>query len=194
MKTPIHSICLGLLFYGLILPVAEAHTFGAHGSGLAEGFVHPFVGLDHLLAMIAVGLWAAQLGGRAIWLAPVAFVAVMAGAALLGSVGTELPMLEPAIASSVLVLGLFVALAVRLSVSVSVSLVGLFALFHGYAHGLELPQTDSPALYGAGFMLATASLHGVGLALALSTRRYALVSRIGGSLIAMTGLLLLTSA
>jgi urease accessory protein len=192
MKTPIRSIFPGILLGALVLPMAEAHTFGAQGSGLAEGFVHPFMGLDHLLAMIAVGLWAAQLGGRATWLTPAAFVAVMAGAALLGSLGMEWPVLEPAVASSVLVLGLLVACAARPSTAVSALLVALFALFHGYAHGLELPEADSAALYGAGFILATACLHGIGVALGFLTGRYA--SRIGGAAIAVMGLFLLASA
>lgn len=192
MKTAIHSIFLGILMGAALLPVVQAHTLGASGSGLAEGFIHPFLGLDHLLAMIAVGLWAAQLGGRATWLTPAAFVMVMAGAALLGSLGMELPMLEPAVASSVLVSGLLVACAVRLPPAASVCLVALFALFHGYAHGLESPQTASPALYGAGFILATASLHGIGLGLGFLIGRYG--SRVGGATIALTGLFLLTAA
>lgn len=192
MKTAIHSIFLGILMGAALLPAAQVHTLGASGSGLAEGIIHPFLGLDHLLAMIAVGLWAAQLGGRATWLTPAAFAMVMAGAALLGSLGMELPMLEPAVASSVLVSGLLVACAVRLPPAASVCLVGLFALFHGYAHGLELPQAASPALYGAGFILATASVHGIGLGLGILTGRYG--SRVGGALIALTGLFLLTAA
>lgn len=194
MKSSFSRVLWGLFFSGLLLPVADAHTFGAEGAGLAEGFAHPFIGLDHLLAMIAVGMWAAQLGGAATWRTPVTFVAAMAGAALLGSQGHELPMLEPAIASSVLALGLLVAFAVRLSTVVGLGLVGLFAIFHGYAHGQELPQTASATLYGAGFLLATGLLHGVGIGVAMLTRQSALVPRLSGSLIAATGLLLLASA
>jgi len=193
MKPRYSSALLGLSAYLAAMPMAEAHTFGAHGAGLAEGFAHPFLGLDHLLAMLAVGLWAAQLGGRAKWLAPLAFVAVMAAAAGLAVAGVALPLLEPAIASSVLVLGLLVAFAVRLPTSASVGLVGSLAVFHGFAHGLELPGAASPALYALGFAAATAMLHGIGLGLGLSMRGLALL-RLGGSVIALTGLYLLASA
>ena len=194
MKSPLSSVLFGLCFFGALLSGAEAHTFGAHGTGFAEGFTHPFYGLDHLFAMIAVGIWAAQLGGLATWLAPLTFVAVMAGSALLALHGFELPMLEPAIASSVLVLGLLVAFAVRLPVGVSLGLVGLFALFHGYAHGQELPHAASAMLYGVGFLLATGLLHGLGLGFGCMTCRVALVSRLGGSVIATAGLFLLVTA
>jgi urease accessory protein len=182
------------LIYATGLPLAEAHTFGAHGAGFAEGWLHPFFGLDHLLAMIAVGLWASQLGGKAQWLAPVAFVSVMGFAAVLGALGFEMPMLEPAIASSVLILGLLVTFSVRLSWVSSVSLIGLFAFFHGLAHGQEIPQTATPLFYALGFVAATASLHGLGLGAGLATRRIAPVLRLGGSVIALTGLYLLVTA
>jgi urease accessory protein len=159
MKSPYSSVLFGLCAYAASIQMAEAHTFGSHGAGLAEGLAHPFLGLDHLLAMLAVGLWAAQLGGRAMWLAPAAFVVVMGASAALSSSGAELPMLEPAIASTVLVLGLLVAFAVRLETPVSVGLLGLLAFFHGYAHGLELPETAAPALYALGFITSTAMLH-----------------------------------
>ncbi len=181
--------CAGLLF----TPAVLAHTFGAHGAGFAEGFAHPFMGLDHLLAMVAVGLWASQLGGRSAWLVPVAFIAVMAGAAWLGSALQEWPLLEPAIAASVLLLGLLVAFAVRVNTFLSMILAGLFACFHGLAHGLELPQTASPVLYFAGFLAATAMLQGFGLGLGASLRQASSVARMGGTLIALTGLYLLAS-
>ena len=152
------------------------------------------MGLDHLLAMIAVGMWAAQLGGRATWLVPMGFVSLMATSAWLASFSAGLPLLELGIASSVLLLGLLVAFAARLSVSVSVSLVGLFAFFHGFAHGLEFPETASPMLYGIGFMMATAMLHGIGMGLGISTRRIHLLSRLAGSMIALTGVYLLANA
>jgi urease accessory protein len=194
MKLTFSSVLFGLLIYVALLPVADAHTFGAHGAGFAAGLAHPFLGLDHLLAMVAVGIWASQLGGKATWLAPVAFVGVMASSAFLGSLGVELPMLEPAIASSVLILGLLVAFAVRLSMASSLCIVGLFAFFHGLAHGLELPQAASPVLYALGFVSATALLHGIGIGMGLTGRRNALVLRLGGSVIALTGLCLLATA
>ena len=191
MKTKYSLALFGLLAYVLILPVAEAHTFGSQGAGLITGLTHPFVGLDHLLVMIAVGIWAGQLGGRAVWLIPLTFVSVMAAAATLASFGLLLPLMEPAIACSVLVLGLLIAGSVRLPISVGALLVSLFAVFHGYAHGLELPQAGSPILYGAGFVLATALLHGLGIGFARNSRQHKMLQRIAGySLIAASGLLL----
>lgn len=191
MKAKYSLALFGLLAYVTILPVAEAHTFGSQGAGLMAGLTHPFVGLDHLLAMIAVGIWAGQLGGRAVWLIPLTFVSVMAAAATLASFGLLLPLVEPAITCSVLVLGLLIAGSVCLPTSVGALLVGLFAVFHGYAHGLELPQAASPILYGAGFVLATALLHGLGIGFALNSRQHKMLQRIAGySLIAASGLLL----
>ena len=191
MKAKYSLALFGLLAYVTILPVAEAHTFGSLGAGLMAGLTHPFVGLDHLLAMIAVGIWAGQLGGRAVWLIPLTFVSVMAVAATLASFGLLLPLMEPAIACSVLVLGLLIAGSVRLPTSVGVLLVSLFAVFHGYAHGLELPQAASPILYGAGFVLATALLHGIGIGFARNSSQHKMLQRIAGySLIAASGLLL----
>jgi len=191
MKAKYSLALFGLLAYVTILPVAEAHTFGSQGAGLMAGLTHPFVGLDHLLAMIAVGIWAGQLGGRAVWLIPLTFVSVMAAAATLASFGLLLPLMEPAIACSVLVLGLLIAGSVRLPTSVGALLVSLFAVFHGYAHGLELPQAASPILYGAGFVLATALLHGLGIGFASNSRQHKILQRIAGySLIAASGLLL----
>ena len=191
MKAKYSLALFGLLAYVTILPVAEAHTFGSQGAGLMAGLTHPFVGLDHLLAMFAVGIWAGQLGGRAVWLIPLTFVSVMAVAATLASFGLLLPLMEPAIACSVLVLGLLIAGSVRLPTSVGGLLVSLFAVFHGYAHGLELPQAASPILYGAGFVLATALLHGLGIGFASNSRQHKILQRIAGySLIAASGLLL----
>ncbi|MDP2902900.1 MAG: HupE/UreJ family protein [Methylovulum sp.] len=191
MKAKISLSWLGLCIYMVSLPVAQAHTFDTYDAGLAAGLAHPFLGLDHLLAMIAVGIWAGQLGGRAIWLVPLTFVSVMSAAAALGTLGLSLPLLEPAIASSVLVLGLLIAGSVRVPTSASVSLVALFALLHGYAHGLELPQAASPMLYGIGFVLATALLHGFGIGFAQSSGQYKIIQRVMGySLIAASGLLL----
>ena len=191
MKAKYSLALFGLLAYVTILPVAEAHTFGSQGAGLIAGLTHPFLGLDHLLAMIAVGIWAGQLGGRAVWLIPLTFVSVMAAAATLASFGLLLPLMEPAIACSVLVLGLLIAGSVRLPTSVGALLVSLFAVFHGYAHGLELPQAASPILYGAGFVLATALLHGLGIGFARNSRQHKMLQRIAGySLIAASGLLL----
>lgn len=158
----------------LALP-AVAHTgvgVDGHGSFLA-GFVHPLVGLDHFIAMAGIGIWAAQLGGRAVWLVPAAFVGVMAGGAALALAGAPLPMVEAGIAGSVLAIGALVAFGTRLPVGAAMAVAAAFALFHGHAHGTELPAVATPAAYGAGFMAATALLHAAGAGIALAARRHA---------------------
>ncbi|TWA70054.1 urease accessory protein [Azospirillum brasilense] len=153
----------GLLTVSLALPAA-AHTGHADGSGFLSGFLHPLGGLDHLLAMVAVGLWAAQTGGRALWMLPIAFVTMLTGGALIGMSGFELPMVEAGIAASVAVLGLLVILNKRVSVYAGMALVGVFAMFHGHAHGAEMPAAAHPLLFGAGFILSTVLLHAAGIA------------------------------
>lgn len=140
----------------------QAHSFA--GAGLVDGFAHPFAGIDHVLAMIAVGLWAAQQGGRTVWLIPASFVTAMVAGGWLGMSDFPLLAVEPAIALSVLLLGLAVAASVRAPLPVGMALAGAFALFHGHAHGAELPVAAEPAMYAIGFLAATASLHGVGIA------------------------------
>jgi urease accessory protein len=189
-------IALGLgisaLFLGTI-GAAEAHTVGAHGAGLAQGFAHPLLGLDHLLAMVAVGAWAGQLGGRAVWSVPAAFMAMMAAGAGLAFAGVSFPAVELGIVGSLLVLGTLIAAAVRLPMAFGGALVGFFALFHGHAHGSEIPEAASGALYVLGFVAATALLHGIGVAACLylqgSTRQW--VVRAGGAGVATAGLLML---
>ncbi|MFM8332470.1 MAG: HupE/UreJ family protein [Candidatus Methylumidiphilus sp.] len=171
-------------------PSASAHTLGSHGAGFAAGVAHPFIGLDHLLTMLAVGLWAAQLGGAALWRVPAAFVAAMAVGAALARPELDLAGLELAVGGSVLALGLLLAFALRLPGLLAPLAVALLALSHGAAHGLEMPQTASPWGYGLGFLLATAGLHGAGIALGLSLKRSAL-ARVGGVAIAAAGLWLL---
>ena len=164
-----------VLLAGLVLPaVADAHTFGTHDAGFAHGFLHPVGGWDHLLAMVAVGLWAAQRGGAALWALPAAFVTAMIGGGLLGMTGIALPAVELGIAGSVIALGALIAAQSRLSLPVSLAVVAAFALFHGHAHGAEMPEAAQPLLYGLGFALATALLHGAGVAAALSLRGIAL--------------------
>lgn len=157
-------------------------------AALAAGFAHPFSGLDHLLAMVAVGLWAAQQGGRALWAWPAAFVALMLAGGALGLAGFGLPAIEPVIGASIVVLGAFVALGARLPVVAGAALVGAFAVFHGNAHGLESPGYGAAA-YATGFMLATACLHAAGLLAGLAAARLgaAQALRIGGALGAATG-------
>ena len=150
---------------------AHAHMSGATGAGWAEGLAHPFSGLDHVLAMVAVGLWAAQMKYPAAWLLPLAFPAVMAAGAVLAALGFAVPGVEAGIAGSVMLLGLLVALTARPSLAVAATVVGFFALFHGHAHGSELPMTADPWLYGAGFVIATVILNGIGLVFGSAARR-----------------------
>lgn len=194
MKLKFFKQLLGLCASLLWLSSAEAHSFGADGGGFAAGLAHPFSGADHMLAMVAVGFWAMRLGGRLTWLAPVAFIVVMAAAAALGTAGVELPLLEPAIAGSVLALGLLLAFGVRVGATAGVALIGLFAFFHGYAHGLELPASAAPVGYALGFVTATALLHGVGLGLGWMVRRTDWPTRLSGAALALAGLYLLAWA
>jgi urease accessory protein len=176
---------------------AWAHTgIGAHGHGFMAGFLHPLMGLDHMLAMLGVGVWAAQLGKRATWLVPAAFVAVMACGAAPALSGAPLPMVELGIAGSVLAVGALIALGARMPLPMAMIVAGAFALFHGHAHGTELPGFAHPAAYGAGFVAATALLQGAGLGLAYLMRRQAgkLPFRVGGAMMAALGGALLLGA
>ncbi len=185
-----------LTFILLILASGAAWAHPGHDtSGLASGLAHPFQGMDHLLAMMAVGLWAAQGGGRKIWLLPAAFMSMLAmGAAAAMQWQTLLPV-ETGIALSVLALGLLVALSLQLPVIFSVVLAALFGLFHGYAHGLELPSSAAPIEYALGFLIATAALHGSGIAVGVAARqRHALLARMLGAAIAASGAWFLAAA
>src|SRR5215471_11598759 len=142
---------------------AFAHVGVGSTSGFVHGFLHPLSGLDHQLAMILVGVFAYRLGGRALWLVPLTFVAVMAFGGVLGVMGVQIPFVETGIALSVIVLGAIVAFGVRAPVAMAIGVVGFFAIFHGHAHGSEMPLDASGLEYGAGFMMATALLHAVGL-------------------------------
>lgn len=187
---------LFLLPFLLLPSLAQAHPGHGAANGLAGGFVHPLTGLDHLCAMIAVGLWAAQLGGRALWAVPLAFVSVMTLGALAGMNGHALPFVEQGIAASVLILGILIAAALRLPLAASIVLVGAFALFHGYAHGAEIPANASGFAYGAGFVVATAGLHLLGIGLGLTAQKLATeqMVRYAGGVIAMCGLYLAFAA
>jgi urease accessory protein len=161
--------------------------------GLSAGFAHPLSGVDHALAMIAVGLLAARGRGRSMWLLPLTFIALMVVGGMLALAGMHVPMIEQGIAASVLVLGILVALATGIPLGATLGLVGLFAIFHGYAHVIERDVTQSFASYAFGFILATALLHGVGIAIGLAASRPHGIAlwRLGGAAIAGTGLLLL---
>ena len=178
---------------------AEAHV--GHGStmGFAHGFVHPFSGIDHILAMVAVGLFAARLGGRALWLVPSAFVAMMTVGGIMGIFGIGVPYVEVGIAASVLVLGSLMAFELALPPSFAMGLVGFFAVFHGHAHGAEMPATTSGFTYAVGFMCATAALHIIGIGLGVFSGQMAQMQyrswvRVAGGMMAITGLGLLAGA
>jgi urease accessory protein len=184
----------------LMPSLALAHPgIPGHTHDLASGFMHPIGGLDHVLAMVAVGLFAAQLGGRALWLVPASFVAAMAAAGIVGMSGIALPLTETGIALSVIVLGGAIALRLAMPVAAAMALVGFFAIFHGYAHGIETPQTASGLLYGLGFVAATALLHGLGIGIGLLVGRLDAgygrkLVRIAGSAAAVVGVALLANA
>lgn len=144
--------------------LAMAHPGHSEAFGFAHGFAHPLGGLDHILAMLMVGLLAAQLGGRALWLVPASFVAVMALGGGLGLAGIAMPFVELGITLSIVVLGAVVAFGLTAPVAAAMGLVGFFAVFHGYAHGAEMPETVGGFAYGTGFIGATALLHAIGLA------------------------------
>lgn len=186
MKKP--ALLLAALFS---LPaIANAHTGAGPTHGFFHGFEHPIFGLDHLLAMLAIGLWAAQIGGRALWAVPLTFVATMAVGGALGMAGISLPFIEPAITLSVLLLGLMIAFAVRLPLAAATPLVAIFAIFHGHAHGAEMPADVSGLAYAAGFLAATAALHaaGIGLGIAIQQTTRAAITRAAGAAIAVAGL------
>jgi urease accessory protein len=180
------------LIFTLLPATAFAHpALTQHVHGFAQGVSHPFTGMDHLLAMLSVGLWASQQGGRAFWLWPASFVAAMIAGGVLGMTGTALPLIEPAIAASLLVLGLMIAGAVDLPPAWGAGLIALFGLFHGNAHGLE--AGGDGAAYAIGFTLATVTLHALGVALGIGAWRTRArpALRCAAALIAVTGAALL---
>lgn len=147
----------------LCAPAAFAHPQKGEAVGFMTGFRHPISGLDHVLAMVAVGLWGAQLGSPAIWLLPVAFPMVMAFGGMLGLMGVPLPGVEYGIALSAIMLGAAVMFELRPPLGIAAAVVGFFAIFHGHAHGTELPPGQSAMLYSIGFVIATGSLHALGI-------------------------------
>ncbi|ANM13480.1 MULTISPECIES: HupE/UreJ family protein [unclassified Rhizobium] len=191
MKSALKSGLLALAAAALPA-VAYAHTGVGQTSGFVHGFSHPVSGLDHILAMVMVGVFAFQLGGRATWLVPTTFVLVMALGGALGVAGVNVPFVETGIALSVVVLGAIVALNVKAPTALAMGVVGLFAIFHGHAHGAEMPEDAGGAAYAAGFMIATAFLHAAGLGLGYiigraGERQGAFVTRAAGSVAAIAG-------
>lgn len=190
-------LALAALTLLITAAAAEAHTGVGSTMGFTHGLGHPFSGLDHILAMVAVGLLAANLGGRALWLVPLSFVAMMAVGGALGVAGVDMPFVEIGIAASVIVLGLAVAMQWNLPVAGAMALVGFFALFHGHAHGAEMPTDASGLAYGVGFVLATAILHliGIGLGLGIGILAKATSKRTmqaGGAVMSLAGAAMLT--
>ncbi|CDM61580.1 MULTISPECIES: HupE/UreJ family protein [Rhizobium] len=193
------SIKLNVLLAAAALApsLAFAHTGVGQTVGFLHGFSHPVSGLDHVLAMVLVGLIAWQIGGRALWLVPLTFVSVMAIGSALGMMRIALPFVEAGIALSVIVLGAVVALGIQAPVAIAAGVVGLFAIFHGHAHGSEMPAAAGGVAYAAGFMLATAALHLAGIGLGyligkVSEQRGAVVARSAGGIAALAGIALLT--
>ena len=180
----------------LIATPALAHEGGVAGAGFVTGFLHPILGGDHVAAMVAVGLWGAFLGAPAIWVLPVAFPLVMALGGALALLGLPLPGVEIGIAGSAVVIGAMVLLAFRPPLVIAAVIVAFFALFHGYAHGTEMPNAANPLAYAIGFVIGTGLLHLVGIALGLLTRmpQGALAVRTAGGAIALAGLYFLANA
>jgi urease accessory protein len=172
---------------------ALAHEQQGQAAGFVTGLLHPVSGLDHVLAMVAVGLWGAQLGAPAIWLLPVTFPLMMAFGGFLGLLGVPLPGVEIGVATSAILLGAMVALQARPPLALAVLLVAFFAVFHGHAHGTELPPGQSGLLYSVGFVVATGLLHAVGISIGLIHRWGAgrVVLRGAGALVALAGVFFL---
>lgn len=185
-----HVVVLAVCLLAMATTGAAAHTGEGLEGGFASGFMHPILGLDHLVAMVGVGLWGAFLGMPAIWLLPVVFPLVMALGGVLGIVAIPLPEVETWIAGSAVVIGLCVALAVRPPLWIAALIVGIFAIFHGHAHGTELPEAANPLAYALGFVIATGLLHLSGIAIGTLARWDwgRLLVRGGGVAIASVGL------
>lgn len=189
-------ISLILLLTLIVATPALAHIERGEAAGFFTGLSHPVSGLDHVLAMVAVGLWGAQLGAPAMWLLPVIFPMVMALGGVLGLLGIPLPFVEVAIALSAVLLGIMVMSEARPPIAVAAILVGFFAVFHGHAHGTELPVGQNGLLYSMGFVMATGCLHGIGIAIGLIHRWPAgkIALRIAGAGVALGGAFFLWGA
>lgn len=190
------GFCVAIFAFAPV--AASAHVGSGDAHGFAPGFLHPLGGIDHVLAMVAVGLAAANLGGRALWLVPLSFVSVMALAGIAGMIGVRLPFAEIGIGMSVVVLGLAVAFQLNVPTLVAMAVVGFFAIFHGHAHGIEMPQGVSGLFYGAGFICATTLLHAIGIGLGLTIGKTGPVLspriiQVGGSMMVISGIAILTS-
>jgi len=184
---------LALAFVVLFPTMAFAHPDPLHAVGFVHGFAHPIGGIDHILAMVAVGVFAFVLGGRALWLVPLSFVGMMVVGFMLGINGVGVPFVELGIALSSVVIGGAAALKAPMPVAGAMALVGVFAIFHGHAHGAEMPESAGGLLYASGFVAATALLHVVGIAAALGVSKLVgkhgpVIARIAGGGFALGGL------
>ena len=173
----------------LATTAAQAHTGIGSTSAFSAGIAHPFSGIDHLLAMVAVGLWAGLRGGKALWLWPASFVGSMIAGGALGMAGVPVPFVEQGIQGSLMVLGLLVALSARPNLAIGCALIGLAGMFHGHAHGAEAPADVAGLDYAAGFVLATATLHAAGVALTVLATRFTatVLVRAAGVVTALVG-------
>lgn len=193
MKKNIYSVAIATLIL-VFSNMAHAHEATGIAGGFISGFLHPIYGWDHVVAMVAVGLWGAFLGAPAIWILPVVFPLVMAFGGALGVIGVPVPAVETGIAASALVLGIMVAFAIRPPIWIAAIIVGIFAIFHGHAHGTELPNAANPLAYSVGFVLSTGLLHLSGIAFGLLVKWPAgkIAVQAGGGLIALAGIGFLT--
>lgn len=189
MTSPRIPLTLVLMVFILSAP-AFAHTDQQTAGGFISGFTHPVRGWDHVVAMVAVGIWGAYLGQPSVWALPVVFPVIMAFGGAMGVIGIPVPSVEFMIALSGIVLGLLIVFAVRLPTVVAAVIVGVFAIFHGYAHGAELPNAANPGIYSIGFVLGTGLLHltGIGFSLLRSVRFGDALVRAIGAGISLTGL------
>ena len=192
----VHKLFLLITAVVLLPALAHGHVEQGQAAGFLTGAGHPWSGLDHILAMVAVGLWGAQLGNPAIWVLPVAFPMMMALGGMLGLLGMPIPGVEAGIALSAIVLGLMVLLNMRPNIIISTLMVGFFAIFHGHAHGTELPEGQSGLLYSMGFVIGTGFLHSVGILIGLihHFKIGRLLLRGAGAFIALMGCIFLWQA
>ena len=177
----------------LLLPVLFMHPEMGQASGFWHGFSHPLTGLDHVLAMLAIGIWAVQVGGKAIWAIPLSFVGMMIVGGIIGMSGVKIPYVETGIVMSVMVLGVLIVASARLPLFAGMLIAGIFAIFHGHSHGTEIPNAALGITYSIGFAISTLLLHlsGIGLALFAGNKVKIQILRFAGATIAIAGIIML---
>lgn len=176
-----------ILFLLLMFNDLSAHAFSS-ANGFLNGFTHPFLGLDHLFAMLAVGVWASMLGKKQVYVLPISFPIIMSIGAILGMLNYEINNTEVFISLSCLILGTLVLFSIKVSLIVSIFITGLFAIFHGYAHGIEMPSNNNPLVFTISFMLSTGILHALGIFMAELNLKKINVKKISGIIITIAGL------